>query len=55
VARMTNLQQDMTAAFWEEKIVFNVKFVTEECWNKYLQAFLLQLSVKMFSLLRRRR
>lgn len=33
VARMTDVPQDMTAAFWEEKIVYNVKFGTEECWN----------------------
>jgi len=36
---MTDLQQDMTAAFWEGKIVYNVKFDMEETWNKYPQTF----------------
>jgi len=34
---MTDLQQDMTAAFWEERNVYNVKFGTGESWNKYPQ------------------
>jgi len=39
VAKMTDVQQDITAAFWEEKIVNNGKFDSEECWNKYPQTF----------------
>jgi hypothetical protein len=47
---MTDLQQDMTAVFWEGKIVLNVKFDTEECWSKYPQtvcyySFLLKCSI----------
>ena len=37
---MTDLQQNMTAEFWEEKNVCNVKFDTGENWNKYPQNFI---------------
>jgi hypothetical protein len=36
---MTDLQQDMTAAFWEENIVYDMKFDAEESWDKYPQTF----------------